>query len=299
MKKTTLFTLFTLCCLSVNAQNSWDGSSPAISTSTTNGKVSIGTATPQSGYSLTVKNTSNTQLNGLYNEVTNTSTSSTDQIGIFSKLSFLGTTGYKTGFHQQFNSNSTLDNFAMYLTNYASNVGNRMGLVSVMYNGTKTECGVYSVINPPGLGIPVQPAADRSGYFIGAVEVAARTNEEKVFIINQRNFSAAGFGTDVFRIYGDGKVFATEINVKLATLFPDYVFQPTYKLMPLTEVRSYITLNKHLPNMPTAETVANEGMNLGELSKVVVEKIEELTLYILQQQAEIDALKQELELLKK
>jgi hypothetical protein len=299
MKRTTLFAVMALTTLQLSAQNSWDGSSPAISTITTNGKVAIGTATPTTGYGLTVKNTNNTQLSGIYNEVNNTVSGSADQYGIFSKINCLGTTGYKIGFNQQFGSNSTTDNYAMLLTNYASNVGNRMGLVSTMFNGTKTEVGVYSVINPPGLGFPVQPSADRSGYFIGAFEVVARAAEEKVFIVNNRtNFSASGVGTDVFRIYGDGRVFATEINVKLASQFPDYVFASDYKLMPLTEVRHYITTNKHLPNMPTAETVANEGMNLGELNKVVVEKLEELTLYILQQQAEIDALKQELESIK-
>lgn len=298
MKRTTLFAVMALTTLQLSAQNSWDGSSPAISTITTNGKVAIGTATPTTGYGLTVKNTNNAQLGGIYNEVNNTSSSSSDQYAFFSKVNFLGSTGIKTGFLQQFGSSSTADNYGVFLTNYGSNVGNRMGLASIMYNGTKTECGIYSIINPPVFAFPYQPASDRSGYFIGAFEVVARTNEEKVFIVNNRNFSQAGFGTDVFRIYGDGKVFATEINVKLASQFPDYVFESDYKLMPLTEVRHFITANKHLPNMPTAETVANEGMNLGELNKVVVEKLEELTLYILQQQAEIEALKQELESIK-
>lgn len=102
-------------------------------------------------------------------------------------------------------------------------------------------------------------------------------------------------GTDVFKINGDGKVFATEINVQL-TPFPDYVFKPDYKLLPLSEVRAYIQTNGHLPNVPTAETVANEGANLGEMTKTLVEKVEELTLYLLQQQEQIELQKAVLEL---
>ncbi len=297
MKRTTLFAVMALTTLQLSAQNSWDGSSPAISTITTNGKVAIGTATPTAGYSLTVKNTNNTQAYGILNEINNNNTSS-EQVGIQNKVTFTGATGIKAGYSQIFQSSSATDNYGMFLNTFASTLGNRFGLVSTIGNNTKTDCAIYSVVGPPGWGYPVVPSGDRSGYFIGAFEVVARTNEEKVFIVNNRNFSQAGFGTDVFRIYGDGKVFATEINVKLASQFPDYVFESDYKLMPLTEVRHFITANKHLPNMPTAETVANEGMNLGELNKVVVEKLEELTLYILQQQAEIDALKQELELIK-
>jgi trimeric autotransporter adhesin len=103
---------------------------------------------------------------------------------------------------------------------------------------------------------------------------------------------------DVFRVLGDGKVFATEVNVMLYTAFPDYVFQPEYKLMSLKEVDSYIQENGHLPNVPDAATVAEEGINLGDMTKTLVEKVEELTLYMIeqqkvieQQQAQIDALK--------
>jgi hypothetical protein len=102
-------------------------------------------------------------------------------------------------------------------------------------------------------------------------------------------------GTDVFKINGDGKVFATEINVQL-TPFPDYVFKPDYNLLPLSEVRAYIQTNGHLPNVPTAETVAIEGANLGEMTKTLVEKVEELTLYLLQQQEQLELQKATLEL---
>lgn len=111
---------------------------------------------------------------------------------------------------------------------------------------------------------------------------------------------------DVFRVYGDGKVFATEVNVLLASNFPDYVFKSDYKLMPLAEVGSYIKSNGHLPNVPAAAEVEKEGLNVGQMTTVLVEKVEELTLYLLeqqtlikQQQVEIEALKTELQKINK
>jgi prolyl-tRNA editing enzyme YbaK/EbsC (Cys-tRNA(Pro) deacylase) len=64
----------------------------------------------------------------------------------------------------------------------------------------------------------------------------------------------------------------------------------------LSEVRTYIQTNGHLPNVPTAETVAIEGANLGEMTKTLVEKVEELTLYLLQQQEQLELQKATLEL---
>lgn len=101
----------------------------------------------------------------------------------------------------------------------------------------------------------------------------------------------------VFKITGEGHVYAQKINVVLAP-FPDYVFSPTYRLRPLSELSDFITENRHLPGLPTAETVESDGADLGELTRTLVEKVEELTLYTLQQQAEIERLQAELNELK-
>lgn len=118
----------------------------------------------------------------------------------------------------------------------------------------------------------------------------------KVFSINRSDLTQ-----DVFRVYGDGKVFATEVNVMLSSAFPDYVFKSDYKLMPLSDVGSYIKLNGHLPNVPAAAEIEKEGINVGQMTTMLVEKVEELTLYLLeqqslikQQQIEIEELKSEL-----
>jgi hypothetical protein len=73
--------------------------------------------------------------------------------------------------------------------------------------------------------------------------------------------------------------------------FCDYVFDDQYQLMSLDELSEFIKTNKHLPNIPSEAEVMKEGnFDLGEMNKILLEKIEELTLYILQQEERIKAL---------
>jgi hypothetical protein len=67
----------------------------------------------------------------------------------------------------------------------------------------------------------------------------------------------------------------------------------------LTEVATYIEENKHLPNVPSAAEVEQNGVDLGEMDKILLQKVEELTLYVIQQQKQIEALQKELEKSKK
>lgn len=80
----------------------------------------------------------------------------------------------------------------------------------------------------------------------------------------------------------DGIVKAAEYKAPVTTIrWPDYVFDPIYKLPSLSEVESYLKQNHHLPEVPSAETVKKEGINLGENQAVLLKKIEELTLYVI------------------
>lgn len=74
---------------------------------------------------------------------------------------------------------------------------------------------------------------------------------------------------------------------------PDYVFEPDYRLMPLDELRAFIDREKHLPNVPSAETVKREGLNLSQVQMRLLEKLEELTLYTLKQDEQVKALQSE------
>jgi hypothetical protein len=79
----------------------------------------------------------------------------------------------------------------------------------------------------------------------------------------------------------------------------DYVFKPAYKLMPLNEVENYIHQNQHLPNVPSAKEVDSKGQNLGDLQVKQMEKIEELTLYMIEINKNMTALNKKVETLQK
>jgi hypothetical protein len=78
-----------------------------------------------------------------------------------------------------------------------------------------------------------------------------------------------------------GKIIAEEVKVQLYASWPDYVFGKNYKLMPLNELEESINKNKHLPNIPSAAEVEKDGISLGDMNKRLMEKVEELTLYII------------------
>jgi hypothetical protein len=78
-----------------------------------------------------------------------------------------------------------------------------------------------------------------------------------------------------------GKIIAEEVKVQLYASWPDYVFAKDYKLLPLDELEQSINKNKHLPNIPSAAEVEKEGISLGDMNKRLMEKVEELTLYII------------------
>ncbi len=93
-----------------------------------------------------------------------------------------------------------------------------------------------------------------------------------------------------YAVKGNGEVFARKYTTTLGVI-PDYVFDPSYKLLPLNELKTYITTNKHLPNIPSAKEYEERGeLDLGELNRKLLEKVEELTLYILQLEERTKAL---------
>ncbi|MEO5592289.1 MAG: hypothetical protein ABIR15_20620 [Chitinophagaceae bacterium] len=71
----------------------------------------------------------------------------------------------------------------------------------------------------------------------------------------------------------------------------DYVFDKKYKLHPLDEVEKFIQINKHLPNIPSAKEIEDKGLHMGDVQKKMMEKIEELTLYVIELKKEVTALK--------
>lgn len=79
----------------------------------------------------------------------------------------------------------------------------------------------------------------------------------------------------------NGNIRCRQVKVETAN-WPDYVFRPTYVLTPLSELRAFIEANHHLPDVPTEGEIERSGQNLGEMNKVLLKKIEDLTLYLLE-----------------
>lgn len=89
----------------------------------------------------------------------------------------------------------------------------------------------------------------------------------------------------------DGKGIMEELRVELSGAWPDYVFEDDYALPELDELDQFIKTHGHLPNIPSAKEVHANGLHVGEMQRRMMEKIEELTLYIVQLKKEIDDLK--------
>jgi hypothetical protein len=118
-----------------------------------------------------------------------------------------------------------------------------------------------------------------------------QSSPSKPLIINTSN--NVGIGTTnpgSYKLAVEGKIGAREVNV-LTGPWPDYVFNSNYYLMPLNEVETFIKSNKHLPNVPDACDVEKDGINLGEMNAILMKKIEELTLYMIELKKENDSIK--------
>lgn len=91
----------------------------------------------------------------------------------------------------------------------------------------------------------------------------------------------------------NGEILAKSVRVNTGSEYwPDYVFSSDYELMSLDDLENYIEDNKHLPGIISAEEVGSQGdVDLGEMNVKLLEKIEELTLYIINLQKQIDELK--------
>lgn len=96
----------------------------------------------------------------------------------------------------------------------------------------------------------------------------------------------------------NGNIRAREIKVDNGN-WPDYVFEPSYVSSSLMDVERFIKENKHLPEMPSAKEVNENGVSLGEMNAKLLKKIEEMTLYMIEQHKRLDKLQAEVDELRK
>ena len=106
-----------------------------------------------------------------------------------------------------------------------------------------------------------------------------------------------GIGTTTpdARLAVSGQVHAQEVKVSVTVPGPDYVFEKNYNLPTLEEIKTYIDRNKHLPEVPSAAEMEKNGVKLGEMNMVLLKKVEELTVYVIEQQKDINYLRKKLD----
>jgi trimeric autotransporter adhesin len=99
-----------------------------------------------------------------------------------------------------------------------------------------------------------------------------------------------------YRLYVDQGILTEKVKIAVAgsANWADYVFAKDYKLMPLAEVEQFVKINKHLPNVPSAAEMVKEGNDLGKTDAKLLEKIEELTLYIIEMEKKIGLLEKKI-----
>jgi trimeric autotransporter adhesin len=188
--------------------------------------------------------------------------------------------------------------FAKITSATAATTGGANKVLSVDVNGNVILVGLTATsgtVGTTGVGGPVAESTwkEADGYLYN--------NSTNGVVIK-------GTGLDGNSLIVKGGVLSKEVNVKIegSEAWPDYVFKPNYKRMTLGEVEKFISINGHLPNIPSATEMAATGNNLGKTDVKLLEKVEELTLYLLDmkkandaQAAELKALKQQVSKLRK
>jgi hypothetical protein len=211
--------------------------------------------------------------------VENTYTGSSSKYGIRGEVSASGT-GTKYGIHGKSISNPTSSGKSYGIFGFSSGNGSPSDLYGV-YGGV-TDSGTGNKYALYGEATPASNAwalyADGNSYFTSDVRM--------------------GYTADVpgYRLAVNGKIIAEELKVQLSGAWPDYVFSSAYQLPGIREVQQTIQSEGHLPGIPSSSEVKT-GIELGEMNRLLLEKIEELTLYIIQQQDQIDHLKKSVEAL--
>ncbi len=175
---------------------------------------------------------------------------------------------------------------AFYVGNTGSNIATGASLVFLRYSQ-------YQPNNPGVLDVAGWPTS--SAYEL----MFSLKSNGKLFLGTSGNVSCSDCND--YRLFVKNGVRAEKVKVDISSAngWADYVFNKNYKLLSLSEVEKHIEEKGHLPNIPSAEEVVRNGVNLGEMDAKLLEKIEELTLYVIQLNKDVKQLKEENKELKK
>lgn len=154
---------------------------------------------------------------------------------------------------------------------------------------------VYDHYQPNDVGLLTLSTPPFQGDWAKPV-FSVRTSGKIMMGVTWNNFMLAGCSDcNQFRLFVKDGIRTEKVKVDVASAngWADYVFRKDYKLRSLEEVEKHIEEKGHLPNIPSAEEVVKNGVNLGEMDAKLLEKIEELTLYMIQLNKEVKELKAE------
>lgn len=129
----------------------------------------------------------------------------------------------------------------------------------------------------------------RAGHDHGEIAfIAGGTASERMRINADGSVGIGTLTTGTHKLAVEGSIGAREVTIE-ATVWPDFVFEEDYDLKSLEEVSAFVSENGHLPDVPSAQQVEENGVDLGSMSEVLLQKIEELTLYMIDQNEQLKA----------
>ncbi|MBO9562904.1 MAG: hypothetical protein J7621_09030 [Niastella sp.] len=172
-----------------------------------------------------------------------------------------------------------------------------------------TRLAITPSADPGGIGMIIgEPNTGTGGFTSLSAGISARQNGYGYLqaikasgsswgnIVMNLSGGSVGIGTTEtgsFKLAVEGGIGARLVKVTAQSPWPDYVFNKDYQLMSLASLEVFIKKNNHLPNVPSAATVKAEGIDLGDMNAKLLEKIEELTLHVIELSKKVEALEKE------
>ena len=123
-------------------------------------------------------------------------------------------------------------------------------------------------------------------------------DDEGIQVDYNGNVGIGTTNTFGYKLAVNGSIGAKEVKVEISSEWPDYVFSDDYRLRKLKDVEQFIAKNGHLPDIPSEEEVYKKGIEVGKMNALLLQKIEELTLYLIDVDKELRSLKEENEIMR-
>lgn len=183
-------------------------------------------------------------------------------------------------------------------TNFAYNASNYGGDIigAISFEGFSTNTGVSRIGAYLRSDVEsVQANSLSSNFKFITTDPYSGFLAERMIITSAGNVGIGTSNPGIYKLAVNGSAIFTKVQVKAtSTPWPDYVFHPKYQLRSLSSLKAYINEYEHLPDVPSTIEVEKDGLDIGSIQAILLRKIEELTLYMLNQDEEIKSLKKQI-----